>query len=288
MAGLKTSRGWPRDEDSVPTETVWMPITAFLALRSTTTKRSLSKHAILPRSRRSTSPGEEIPGLSGPGSETILLPISAARIADAFASPTTTTPSISCGDERSSPWKPPRLLRSLVARSSAPFSPVSGKAQKSTARSSAGERAPAPAAKIRDRGRMSSGRGTGESATSSAGADHPASGGLAGARAASEIASGAPTEPRVGVSCTGNLLLRSVRIGRVDTREGDGRRLPCKETRRAGHRGGHAIYGPGQYTYPALRAVADPGSAAVPAFAPSSASAAPRSLMRSTTKEKPL
>src|SRR5215210_7801239 len=74
MAGLKTSRGWTREEESVPTETVWVPITAFLVSSKTTTKRSLSRWAIRGRSRRSTSPGEEITGLWGAGSETILLP----------------------------------------------------------------------------------------------------------------------------------------------------------------------------------------------------------------------
>ena len=66
--------------------------------------------------------------------------------------------------------------------------------------SSAGERASAPAAKSRDRGRMSSGRGTGESAPSSAEAHHPASGGVGDARTASDIASGTPGRPRA-VSC---------------------------------------------------------------------------------------
>src|SRR5215217_7348965 len=76
MAGLKTSLGWTRQEERVPIETVGLAITAFFVFKRTTTKRSRSRWAILPRSRTSTSGGPEITGRLGPGSETILLPCS--------------------------------------------------------------------------------------------------------------------------------------------------------------------------------------------------------------------
>jgi hypothetical protein len=53
--------------------------------------------------------GPEITGRLGRGSETILLPSSAAtRSAEAFASPKPTVPMILCTEHRSRPWRPPR------------------------------------------------------------------------------------------------------------------------------------------------------------------------------------
>jgi hypothetical protein len=76
-------------------------------------------------------------------------------------------------------------MRSATARSRAPFSFVPGNVHRSAARNSAAERASAPAAKSRDRGRMSCGSVAASRGVSPSGSEPPTGVGAAGARAAS-------------------------------------------------------------------------------------------------------
>src|SRR5215204_4311042 len=125
IAGLKTSRGWTRDAESVPTEIVGNSITSFLVFKSTATKFSRSRLAIRPLKRPSTSSGDDITGRPGLRTLPSLLPNStAARIMHALASPIPCNPSKSCIEAPCNPKRSPLSEITRPASSTAVLSLV--------------------------------------------------------------------------------------------------------------------------------------------------------------------
>src|SRR5215210_7790286 len=125
MAGLKTSLGWTRDAESVPTEIVGNPITSFLVFKSTATKFSRSRLAIRPLKRPSTSAGDDITGRPGLRTLPSLFPNStAARMVHALASPIPCSPSKSCTETPCKPKRSPLAEMTCPASSTAVLSLV--------------------------------------------------------------------------------------------------------------------------------------------------------------------
>src|SRR5215210_1668219 len=156
MAGLKTSRGWTRDAESVPTEIVGNSITSFLVFKSTATKFSRSRLAIRPLKRPSTSSGDDIMGRPGLRTLPNLLPNStAARVLHALASPIPCNPSRSCTETPCNPKRSPLSEMTCPASATAVFSllPV----PRRMASNSALESASGPSDNSRSRGLSSGG-----------------------------------------------------------------------------------------------------------------------------------
>src|SRR5215203_3489462 len=156
MAGLKTSRGWTSDAESVPTEIVGNSITSFLVFKSTATKFSRSRLAIRPLKRPSTSSGDDITGRPGLRTLASRLPNStAARTMQALASPIPCTSLKSCTDAPCNPKSPPLSEITCCPSSTAVCSLLP--MPNNIPNNSAAESASGPSARSRSRGLSSGG-----------------------------------------------------------------------------------------------------------------------------------